>query len=66
MKKEYGFSKAARGKFYRAGARLRLPIYLDPDVQARLAKAAQKRHEDVDSLVNRLLKRVIETAEALS
>ena len=57
MKKEYDFSKAERGKFYRPGARLNLPVYLDPDVQARLTKAAQKRHEDVDSLVNRLLKR---------
>jgi hypothetical protein len=60
------FSKAERGKFYRPGARLNLPVYLDPDVQARLTKAAQKRHEDVDSLVNRLLKREIETAETLS
>jgi len=66
MKKEHDFSKAERGKFYRPGARLNLPVYLDPDVQARLTKAAQKRHEDVGSLVNRLLKREIETAESLS
>jgi hypothetical protein len=66
MKKEYDFSKAERGKFYRSGARLNVPVYLDPDVQARLTKAAQKRREDVGSLVNRLLKREIETAETLS
>jgi uncharacterized DUF497 family protein len=66
MKKEYDFSKAERGKFYRRGARLKLPVYLDPEVQARLTKAAQKRREDVSALVNRLLKREIETAEALS
>ncbi len=66
MKKEYNFSKAERGEFYRSGARLNLPVYLDPDVQARLAKAAQKHHEDMGSLVNRLLKREIETAETLS
>ena len=29
MKREYDFSKAVRGKFYRKGAELRLPIYLD-------------------------------------
>jgi hypothetical protein len=40
MKKESDFSKAERGKFYRPGARLNLPVYLDPDVQARLTKAA--------------------------
>jgi len=66
MKKEYDFSKAERGRFYRSGARLNLPVYLEPDVQARLTKAAQKRREDVGSLVNRLLKREIETAETLS
>jgi len=66
MKKEYDFSKAERGKFYRPGVRLNLPIYLDPEVQARLTKAAQKHHEDMGSFVNRLLKREIETAEALS
>ena len=66
MKKEYNFYKAERGKFYRPGAKLNLPVYLDPEVQARLTKAAQKRREDVSALVNRLLKREIETAEALS
>jgi hypothetical protein len=66
MKKEYDFSTAQRGKFYRPGAKLNLPVYLEPEVQARLARAAKKRREDVSALVNRLLKREIETAEALS
>jgi len=66
MKKEYDFSKAERGKFYRPGAKLNLPVYLGPKVQARLTRAARKRREDVSVLVNRLLKREIETAEALS
>ena len=33
MKHEYDFSKAERGKFYRKGAELRLPIYLDAKLQ---------------------------------
>jgi len=66
MKKEYDFSKAERGKFHRPGAKLNLPIYLEPEVQARLTRAAQKRREDLSALVNSLLKREIETAEALS
>jgi hypothetical protein len=66
MKKEYDFSKAERGKFYRRGAKLNLPVYLDPDVEDRLRKAAKKRGEDLGALVNRLLKRGIETAEVLS
>ena len=65
MKKEYDFSKGERGKFYRAGAKLNLPVYLEPEVQARLTRAAQKRREDVSVLVNRILKQEIETAEAL-
>lgn len=65
MKKEYDFSKGERGKFYRPNAKLNLPVYLEPDVQARLSKAAHKRREDVSALVNRLLKREIETAEVL-
>ncbi|PWU20595.1 MAG: hypothetical protein C5B50_03585 [Verrucomicrobia bacterium] len=60
MKKQYDFSKAERGRFYRPGARFNLPVYLDPDVQARLASAAQKRGEELGSLVNRLLKHEIE------
>jgi hypothetical protein len=63
MKKEYDFAKGERGKFYRPNAKVNLPVYLEPDVQARLSKAAQKRREDVSTLVNRLLKREIETAE---
>ena len=66
MKREYDFSKAERGKFYRPDAKLNLPIYLEPEVQARLTRAARKRREDLSALVNRLLKREIETAEALS
>jgi hypothetical protein len=33
MKKEYDFSKGERGKFYRAGAKLNLPVYLEPDLR---------------------------------
>jgi hypothetical protein len=65
MKKEYDFSKAERGRFYRPGAKLNVPVYLEPRIEARLASAARKRGEDVGTLVNRLLKREIELAEAL-
>ncbi|MGA2661847.1 MAG: hypothetical protein ABSH34_30575 [Verrucomicrobiota bacterium] len=65
MKKEYDFSKAERGQFYRPGARLNLPIYLEPQIAARLAVAARKRGEDLGVLVNRLLKRDVELAEVL-
>ena len=65
MKKEYDFSKAQRGRFYRSHAKLNLPVYLDPTIEKRLATAARKRGEDLGTLVNRLLKHEIELAEVL-
>jgi hypothetical protein len=65
MKREYDFSKAECGRFYRPGAKLNLPVYLEPKVQAWLDKVAGKRGEDVGKLVNRLLKKEIEMAEAI-
>ena len=40
MKPEYDFSKGERGKFFRPNAELRLPIYLNADIQAYLAERA--------------------------
>ena len=52
MKDEYDFSQGERGKFYRPNVTLRLPIYLDADVQEFLDKVAQKQGADVQQLVN--------------
>ena len=57
MKKEYDFSKGERGKFYRKGAHLRLPIYLDVKLQNRLERMAKKNREQLRELVHRLLKK---------
>ena len=45
MKEEYDFSKGERGKFYRTGAELNIPVYLDPDV----AKVIQERAGETDA-----------------
>jgi hypothetical protein len=42
MRREYDFSKAVRGKFYRKGAELRLPIYLEPKLRSKLERIARK------------------------
>jgi hypothetical protein len=65
MKNYYDFSNAERGRFYRPNAKLNLPVYLEPQVQAWLDKIAGRRGEDVGKLVNRLLKKEIELAEAI-
>jgi len=64
MKPEYDFSKAERGKFYRAGAEIRLPVYLDAAVGKYLAERAEDKGVSLDELVNGLLKREIQIIES--
>lgn len=64
MPAEIDFSKGTRGKFYKAGARLDLPVYLEAEVQAYLADRATARGIEVAQLVNELLKKNIELIEA--
>ena len=63
MKKEYDFSKGERGKFHRAGLKLNLPVYLDEEVLAFVRRIARKRKTDLSSVVNRLLRREMKSAE---
>ncbi|MEJ2705290.1 MAG: hypothetical protein P8Z79_22855 [Sedimentisphaerales bacterium] len=65
MKKEYDFSKGTRGKFYRAEARLTLPVYLDSEVQQFVEQIARKRRSDVSRVVNQLLKSDMKRAKAM-
>jgi cytidylate kinase len=65
MKRHYNFSKADRGKFYRRGARVRLPIYLDGQLQKRLERIAQKKGRDLGDVVSTLLTKDVELLEEL-
>ena len=65
MKPEYDFSKGERGKFYRPNAELRLPIYLNADVQAYLAERAAQKGISLGEMVNTLLKQEIQIIESL-
>ena len=66
MKREYNFRKAVKGKFYRKGAVLRLPIYLDTKLQTRLERVARKKGKGVEDLVNTLVKKDMELIEDLA
>jgi cytidylate kinase len=66
MRREYDFSKAVRGKFYRKGAKLRLPIYLDPKLQSKLERIARRKGKDVTEMVNQLLRKDVEFLEELT
>ena len=61
---EIDFSSGTRGKFYRADARLNLPVYLEPEVQAYLAALAAKKGVPLSDLANELLKKDIAILES--
>jgi len=60
---EIDFSQGVRGKFFHAAAKLNLPVYLDDQVQARLAALANAKGVDFSALVNDLLRKDIELIE---
>jgi hypothetical protein len=64
MPAEIDFSDGQRGKFYRPGSELRLPVYLVPEVQRYLAASAEAKGVPFDTLVNALLQKDIELIEA--
>ncbi|MGH9341233.1 MAG: hypothetical protein ACRD1R_16955 [Acidobacteriota bacterium] len=66
MKKEYDFSKAVKGKFYRKEAQLNLPIYLDSELQEQLEYIARKKGKDIGDLVNEMIRKEIEFIEELT
>jgi uncharacterized DUF497 family protein len=56
-KDKYDLSKAERGRFFREGAKLHLPVYLDDEIQSYFEERARAKGVDVDTMVNDLLKR---------
>ena len=67
MKKEYDFTRAVQGKFYRPANQLRIPVYLDEDVAGRLRRRTGKAAAaDISVLVNRILRKELDVVEALS
>lgn len=66
VKREYDFLSAVRGKFFRKGAELNFPIYVDGPRHKRLERLAKRKGKPVTDLVNQLLKRDLELLESLS
>lgn len=65
MPAEVDFSGGTRGKFYRPGMKLNLPVYLDADVQAYLAAIATRKGVPLSDVANDLLKKEIEIIETV-
>jgi cytidylate kinase len=66
MKQKFDFPKAVRGKFFRKGAELNLPIYVDSSMRKRLERIAKRKGKPVTELVNQLLKKDVELLESLA
>lgn len=60
MPEEIDFSGGTRGKFYREGVQLQMPIHLEPSVQNTLSAIANAKGIDLSVFVNDLLKKDIE------
>ena len=60
MKREYDFSDAVRGKFFRTDAMLVPPVHLDREVLDHLQARAVAKGTTLNELVNALLKKDIE------
>ncbi len=65
MKKEYDFTDAEQGKFYRPMEELEIPIYIDKNIQKVIVSVADKSNKSISELVNTLLKNDIEIAKSL-
>jgi len=65
MKSEYDFSKGTRGKFYKAGAVFKFPVYLDQEVQSYLVAKAESKGVELSTLVNELLRKEIDIIETV-
>jgi hypothetical protein len=65
LDKEVDFSKGARGKFYRDGMKLRIPIYLDEGLLGNLVEIAERKGKNLDDLVSDVLKKELAIVEAL-
>lgn len=66
MKREYDFSNAEQGKFYRKDAVIQLPIYLDAKIQAQVERVARKNGKEVSEIVNQVIQKEMELIENLT
>ena len=66
MKKEYDFSNAEQGKFYIPVEDIELPVYLDKEIIKYFSEKCLMTQENLQTLVNDLLRKDIEIARRVS
>jgi hypothetical protein len=65
IKKEYDFSKGVRGKFYCPPEFMEIPIYIDKNLRKYYEEVALKKHVDVQTIVNAVLKKEMELQQEI-
>ncbi len=60
MEKEYDFSKAEQGKFYRPIEELELPVYLDKGVLNFFLQKAREKNVELGQMINSILRKEME------
>lgn len=60
MRKEYDFSRAEQGKFYRPIKDLEIPIYLDKEIKNFFNKKALEKHTNLVQVINIILRKEME------
>ncbi|MBC8384782.1 MAG: hypothetical protein H8E57_04610 [Candidatus Cloacimonetes bacterium] len=67
MKKEYDFTDAEQGKFYRPIGELDIPIYLNKEVKDYFIKNIQSKDVNfsLNKIINSLIKKDIEISKKL-
>ncbi len=65
MKKDYDFTNAERGKFYRPDAKLNIPVYLEDEVRDFVSEIAEHKRSDMAQVVNDLLRSDMSLAKAM-
>ncbi|MBM9501235.1 toxin-antitoxin system, antitoxin component [Leptospira sp. 201903071] len=67
MKKQYDFSKGKKGVFFIEDKKdIHLPIYLDNDIEEYFSKIASSKGKDLNSIINKVLKKEVELQKELS
>ncbi len=68
MKKEYDFTNAEQGKFYRPIEELDIPIYLDKELKKFFVKNIRNKDNDfsLNKIINSLIKKDIEISKKLA
>ena len=67
MKKHYDFSKGKKGIFHINNAKdIHLPIYLDNDIEEYFTNIANSKGKDINTLINKILKKEVELQKELS